>query len=181
MQPRAREIIEGVVSAQPAALLDATVRRPPRSRVFVAIYSGPEPGQQIARSTGQRDYAAAMAQARGWEAEARRAREARMAADQGSGSRRGMACGLSQAQVAVLMDLSECAVRAIEQRAIQKLKRHPMIKSLWKEYTESRSPVADSASGALTSGEAAALLGLARTAFERRVLKKILALVGQMP
>jgi hypothetical protein len=182
MQRRAREIIEGVVSAQPAALMDATVRRPPRSRLFVAIFTGPEPGQQIARSTGLTDYEAALALAKEWEAQARREREERKAAGQGFGSRRGMACGLSQAEVAALMDLSERAVRAIEQRAIEKLKRHPMVRAIWKEFTESRLSVTDdSAAGALTSEEAAALLGLAQTTLERQVVRKILALVRQIP
>ena len=80
------------------------------------------------------------------------------------------------------MDLSERAVRAIEQRAIEKLKRHPRVRAIWKEFTESRLSVTDdSAAGALTSEEAAALLRLAQTAFERRVLRKILALERCQP
>jgi hypothetical protein len=182
MQRRAREIIERVVASQPATLPEATIRRPPRSGVFVAIFTGPEPGQQIAKSTGLKDYKAAMALAKQWEEEARRAREARKAERQGSGSRRGMACGLSQAEVGALMDISERGVRAIERRAIAKLKRHPMIRAIWKEYTESRLSVTDEpAAGTLTSEEGAALLRLARTAFEFRTLQKILARVRQIP
>jgi hypothetical protein len=171
---RARLILESEVGNPRPDLAEASVRRPPRSTVYVATYTGPH-GGQVARSTGLRDRDAALEVARRWEAEAKAER-------QGSVSRRGMACGLSQAQVAALMNLSERAVRAIEQRAIEKLKRHPMIRAIWKECSERRSSVADeSPAGALTSEEAAALLGLAQTEFERRVLQKILALVRQIP
>jgi DNA-binding XRE family transcriptional regulator len=178
---QAHWILNEEVGLARADLAEASVRRPPRSSVYVATFTAAH-GGQITRSTGQRDYDAAMEVAREWEAAARREREAAKAAGQGSVSRRRLACGLSQAQVAALMDLSERAVRAIEQRAIEKLKRHPLLKGIWKEYTESRLSLTDEpAAGTLTSGEAAALLGLAQTALERQVIQKILALVRQIP
>src|SRR5438552_14677522 len=55
-------------------LFEATVRRPPRSRRWVAVFTGPEPGKQVWRTTGLTNRDAAMALARKWEAEARRDR-----------------------------------------------------------------------------------------------------------
>src|SRR5437773_11073332 len=57
-------------------LFEATVRRPPRSRRWVAVFTGPEPGKQVWRSTGLTDRDAALTLAREWEAEARRERAA---------------------------------------------------------------------------------------------------------
>ena len=165
------------MSAQPAALMDATVRRPPRSRVFVAIFTGPEPGQQIARSTGLTDYEAALAQARQWEAEARRAREARKAAGAVTPATGTLSLGLTQREVAMLLHLSERAVRTIERRAMTKLRRHPVLKAIWREYSESQSWREDPAP--LTPQEVEALLGLATTWIERHLLWKVLDLIGQ--
>jgi hypothetical protein len=177
MQRRARKIIEGVVAAQPAVLLDASVRRPPRSRVFVAIFSGPEPGQQIARSTGLTDYKAALALAKKWEAEARHAREAAKAAGAVAPVTGTLSLGLTQREVARLLDISERAVRGIERRAITKLRRHPLLKRIWREFSESVSWHEETAP--LTQQEVEALLGLATTWLERRVLWKVLDLIGQ--
>src|SRR5437867_1426312 len=57
-------------------LSEATVRRPPRSRRWVAVFTGPEPGKQVWRSTGLTNRDAALALARQWEADARRERAA---------------------------------------------------------------------------------------------------------
>src|SRR6266566_3593200 len=57
-------------------LIEATVRRPPRSRRWVAVFTGVEPGKQVWRSTALTDRTAALALARQWEAEARRQRAA---------------------------------------------------------------------------------------------------------
>jgi hypothetical protein len=176
---RAREIIEGVVDTQPAALPEAIVRRPPRSRDFVAVFSGPEPGQQIGRSTGLTDYRAALALAREWEGQARREREASRAAGAVTPVTGTLSLGLTQREVARLLDISERAVRNIERRAITKLRRHPLLKRIWREYSESRSW--PETYGPLTPQEVEALLGLATTWFERRVLWKVLDLIGQTP
>ena len=48
-------------------LTEATVRRPPRGKRWIAIYTGEEPGKQTWRSTGMTDRAAALALAREWE------------------------------------------------------------------------------------------------------------------
>jgi len=46
---------------------EATVRLPPRGHRYIGIFTGPEPGQQIARTTGLTDRDAALALARRWE------------------------------------------------------------------------------------------------------------------
>src|SRR5947208_14085782 len=59
-----------------ADLAEAAVRRPPRSRRWVAVFTGPEPGKQVWRTTGLTGRTAALALARRWEAQARRQRAA---------------------------------------------------------------------------------------------------------
>jgi len=54
-----------------ADLAEAAVRRPPRSRRWVAVYTGVEPGKQVWRSTGLTGRSAALALARRWEVQAR--------------------------------------------------------------------------------------------------------------
>src|SRR5262245_483571 len=60
-----------------ALLGEASVRLPRRGRIWIAVFTGPEPGQQIWRSTGLTDRVEALTLARRWEAEARRVRAAR--------------------------------------------------------------------------------------------------------
>jgi hypothetical protein len=179
MQRRAREIIERVMASQPAALFEATVRRPPRSRIFVAIFTGPEPGQQIARSTGLADREAAMALARQWEKEARREREAAKAAGAVTPVTGKLSLGFTQREVAMLLHMSERAVRSTERRAIRKLSHHPLLKAIWREYSESKSWPEEPAP--LTPQEVEALVGLATTWLERRLVWKVLNLIGQAP
>ena len=92
--PAAR-LLAGRVLYADCRINEATVRLPPRSRVYVAVFTGAD-GGQVTRSTGQSDYQAALEIARRWETEARQIRQRRVRPPipLGSGG------VLSQAQVA---------------------------------------------------------------------------------
>ena len=79
----------------------------------------------------------------------------------------------------MLIHLSERAVRNAERRAIMKLRHHPVLKSIWREYSESKSWPEET--DRLTPQEVEALFGLATSWFERRFLRKVLGLIGQPP
>ncbi len=141
-----------------------------------------ELGTQVARSTGLSDKAAAMALAKEWEARARRQREARKAQAKGQPQPFRGTGGLTQEEISILLNISERAVRAIEKRALRKLREHPVLKRIWREFSESL-PTTVSATtmtpDRINGSEATAFLGLARTPLEARVLRKILAIVRQ--
>ncbi len=126
-------IVVGLLLEEPL-LAEATVRLPPRSRKWVAVFTGDEPGVQMARSTGLSDRQAALDLARRWEEEARQRRAQRQP---GSGTKRIAPGGFTQAQVGALLGLSTRSVRAIERRAVRKLLRHPLVQKVWKEFGES--------------------------------------------
>ena len=91
---------------------------------------------------------------------------------------------MTQEEVAIAMKISQRAVREIERTALQKLRRHPALKELWREWTGGK--VAEAGVPApnawtLTSLEIAALYGLAKTPEERRVVRKLLALTQGAP
>src|SRR5439155_5899329 len=154
-------------------LLEATVRLPPRGGKFVAVFRGPEPGKQVWRSTGLRDRKAALALAKRWEIAARRQRAASgggirkptIRVRRGSGE---AAAGLlNQREVAAILGISVRAVREIERRAFEKLRRHPALHRFWREYATGN--VEESAGCQdLRRFEINALFRLARTALERR-------------
>jgi hypothetical protein len=85
---------------------------------------------------------------------------------------------LSQKEVAVLLKISERAVRAIERRAFDKLRRHPALREFWGEWQgiEEANPQGD---WQLSSAEVIALLGLARTSVERDLLIKLIGVCRQ--
>lgn len=163
-------------------LVEATVRRPPRGTRWIAVYTGAEPGRQVWRSTGLVDRAAALALARHWEAEARqqrlatRARKPTMRVRQGSPE---AAAGmLSQAEAAAVLGISIRAVREIERRAFEKLRRHPALRRFWREYAgqAKEQQVEEAVRAVLNRHEMAALMALARTSLERRAMIKLLVL-----
>ena len=117
------------------SLAEATVRLPPRSTRWVAVFTGDEPGRQIARSTGLTNKADALALAQKWESAAREGR-AGLAALRKTRNRVPPPGGLTQAQVAALLQISPRTVRAIEKRALRKLRNHPSAKALWAEFTQ---------------------------------------------
>src|SRR5437867_2390468 len=97
------------------------------SRIWAAVFSGPEPGKQVWRSTGLTDRDAALAVAKEWEAQARRQRAqlGRLAQKPTMRGRRGSAEAaaglLTQAEAAAVLGISVRAVREIERRAFEKL------------------------------------------------------------
>ena len=155
---------------------EATVRLPPRSSVWVGVCTGPEPGQQIARSTGLRDREEALALTQRWEAHARRQRQ-KAERDQPPPAQLGRLPGLTQAEVASVLGLSVRAVRTIERRAFRKLKNHRVLQAIWAqlESAPTSHPVEDSTE--LTDEEVDALFGLVENPPEGRALAKILTAV----
>ena len=135
----ARFLVRRLLEDDAPALGEATVRLPPRSRRWVAVYTGQEPGVQVARSTRLTDRQAALELAREWEAEAR-LRRAQLQRGAGAGIERVEPGGLTQAQVAAILGLSPRSVRAIERRGLRKLRRHPLLQRVWKEFGEADVP-----------------------------------------
>ena len=127
---------------EPASpIYEASVHRSPRSRVWVATYTGPA-GGQVWRSTGLLDRERALLLARFWEAQARSQREKltrrpikpvlrvrRSEPSPGRGP-------LTQKEVARLLSMSVRGVREIEHRALRKLRSHPLLKQFWQRYLE---------------------------------------------
>ena len=175
----ARKIVECLFDRE---LFEATVRCPPRSNRWVAVYSGPEPGKQVWRSTGLTDRDAALALARRWEAQARRERAASGALTRKPtirvrpGSGEAAAGLLTQEEVAALLGLSVRAVREIERRAFEKLRRHPALRQFWREHGTG-DVEEGAASGDLDGREVAALFALARTPMEQHALHRLLGII----
>jgi hypothetical protein len=187
---RPNEIVEVLIMADgPVSarhLVEVSVHLPRRGSRWVASFRD-ETGRQVWRTTGLRDRKTAMAVAQRWEADAKRKRAAQGAAPprltirvQPGGTERQQGC-LSQAEVAAVLRISERAVREIERRAIDKLRRHPILQSIWREWEAGELKEAvprGSRPWALSRAEIAAVYGLARTPIEQRVLKKLLALIA---
>ena len=169
-------------------MTEATVRLPPRSSKWVGVYTGPEPGKQVARSTGLTDREAALALVKKWEAEARQQRASSSSPQKPVirvGRIRGAepgTCPLTQSEVAAILNMSERTVREIERRAFEKLRRHPRLRQLWREHLSGEwEEPSIYESLALSEAEIAALLGLAETALEIRAMAKLLAWIGVSP
>ena len=86
---------------------------------------------------------------------------------------------LSQKEVATILRISERAVREIERRAFDKLRRHPALKNFWREWQtgeikETASRV--SKQWTLSRAEVVAVYALAGTPGERQALRKLLAM-----
>ena len=78
------------------------------------------------------------------------------------------------------MKISERAVREIERRAFEKLRRHPALTEFWREWTTGEleeAALGDKTQWTLTGAEIAALYALARTPAERHALAKLLKLI----
>ena len=158
---------------------EASVHLPKRSRVWVAAYTGPQGGQTW-RSTGLTDRNQALLVARKWEADARAERARIGASPRRPGirvSHRAPVNGsdpLTQREVAALLKISERAVKAIERRALQKLRNHPLLREVWQQFLAGE---LDEYQSDLIPEELAALFNLVRTNEERAVLHKILAML----
>ena len=185
---RASEIIEAVLRAdepvRARALVDASVHLPRRGSKWIAAFRD-EVGRQTWRSTGLRDREAALAIAQDWEQQAKRKRLAQgavaakpsMRVRPGSGEETlGL---LTQAQVALILRISQRAVREIERRAFEKLRQHPALRRFWREHQ--RGEIKEAAPQAssrwqLTQDEIGAVYALARTPMERQALSKLIGL-----
>ncbi len=181
---KAQQIVDRLTE-RAGCVCEATVRRPPRGRIWVATFTGIEPGRQVWRSTGTANYHEALLQARAWEREALRERQAKGLGRAKAAirahrqqQRTGTEAGpLSQRDVATILHMSERAVRNIERRALAKLFRHPRLRQIWREYLAGE--LAET-NAALSPEERTAIWGLARTAQERQALGKLLALAEDL-
>ena len=158
-------------------LNEATVRLPPRSSRWVGVFRGPEPGQQIARSTGLTDKAQALALTHRWEADSIRKRQARWKAGEQPATPTERLPGLTQSEVAAVLGLSVRAVRSIEKRAFRKLRNHPLLRQLWSELESASESIPIPEPNRLTHEELKALFGLVRTPIERQALLKVLVAI----
>lgn len=169
------EILLSTLNAPSAkALIEASVHLPKRGRRWVATYRDGS-GQQHWKSTGQTDRAAALIVAQELEREARRA-HAQQGVPIRPGSQRSNVGQFTQKEIAILMGLSERAVRDIQKRALRKLKQHPAARALWREWVgEGATSTLDLE---LTEAEIVAVYSLVRTPEEQRAVDKLMALVS---
>lgn len=166
-------------------ILEASIHLPRRGRLYVASFRD-ENGRQRWKATGLSDRRAALIVAQEWEAEARRRRAAQIAPPSKAlirvrrPSGTGEQLQFTQKEVALLLRISERAVREIEKRAVEKLRRHPVLRRLWREWqTGEIKEGSSSATGQqLSRSDIAALYGLVRTPAERELLSKLLACMG---
>src|SRR5215472_2666904 len=82
---------------------------------------------------------------------------------------------LSQREVALLLNISERAVKAIERRAIQKLRNHPLLREVWKQFLSGE---LHEYQAVLTPEEVESLFALARTMEEMLILQKVLRVIA---
>lgn len=162
----------------PSSVTEATVHLPPRCKIWMASFTGPEPGRQVWRSTGLTDQTQALLLARKWEAEARLRRMAYRGFRKPSirvqhSSQSG---GLTQREVAVLLKMSLRGVREVERRAFAKLRRNPLLKEFWWRYLSGE--LEEEGQAPLTRAEIDALFELARTSDEQVVIGKVLRFVS---
>ena len=173
------EVLLGDKLLPPLPISEATVHLPRRSRVWQAVFTGPE-GGQVWRSTGLTDREQALLVAKKWEREARteRAKLGQPPRKPAMRVRRTSSFTgtepLTQREVALLLNISERAVKAIERRAIQKLRNHPLLREVWQQFLSGE---LDEHQLILASEEVEALFALARTLEEQFVLQKVLRLI----
>jgi hypothetical protein len=181
------QILVGMDDPPPAykliELAEASVHLPRRGSIWMAAFRD-ERGKQVQRSTGQRDRAAAQAIADRLETEARRKRAAQpprpakptIRVRPGS-PERGIGL-LSQKEVAVFLRISERAVRETERSAFEKIRNHPLMRQFWREWEGGEiDEAALRFDWQLSHDEIVAVYNLARTAEEREVLRKVMALM----
>lgn len=83
--------------------------------------------------------------------------------------------GLTQAETAKVLGMTERGVREVERRALEKLRNHPALRELWRDYTSA--PVNETDCG-LTSEEIRALFDLAINQEESNAITKIVAIIS---
>ena len=179
----AATIVSTLLGEQPLAaapVCEASVHLPRSGSIWVASFTGPN-GGQVWRSTGLTDHDEALRLARKWEAEARAQRLnlggtrsnplLRVRREEPGTPRSGT---LTQREVAQLLKMSERGVRAVERRAFEKLRQHPLLRQVWQQFLAGE---LDEHQLGLTPEEIKALFKLARTPEERGVIEKILRLI----
>jgi hypothetical protein len=184
----AERLVEVLLDLDSAACLEAlmteaSVHLPRRGKVWVAAFRD-EHGEPRWRSTGLTDRKAAQAIADEMEAAARRKRaelgiQTRSKTRVRAGSGQHALGQLTQREVATIMKISERAVRAIERRAIEKLRNHPVLKEVMREW-QGRG-IDEGGHGTdcqLNREEMAAVLALAKTPYERDTVRKLLRMVS---
>ena len=183
-----KEIVEilietdGPVSAR--RLVEVSLHLPRRGTKWVAAFRDAN-GRQVWRTTGLREREPALVLARRWEAEAKRRRAAQPAAPpkltirvRPGSAEKELGC-LSQKEVAAILRMPERAVREVERRAFEKLRRHPALKDFWREWTTGQikeTALRVSKQWTLSRVEIAAVYALAETPAEQQALRKLLAL-----
>ena len=182
LKSAAAHIVDVLLAEQPEdrnRVFEASVHRSKRSQIWNAVFTGPG-GGQVSRTTGITDRDQALLVARKWEAEAR-AERARLGATRRKpvlrARRSPSAAGapmLTQREVAQLLHMSERTVRAIERRAFRKIRNHPLMRQIWRQYVAGE---LDEHQSTFHQEEIEALFSLARTPQEQRLLQKVLALI----
>ncbi len=167
-----------------SCIVEASVHPLLRGKVWRASFRD-ETGRQRWRSTGTTDRVLALARAKRWEREARHRRGAgprppRRALIRVIGGNGESAAGFTQKEVAIMMQISERAVRNIERRAFEKLRRNPVLRALWHEWNqgEIEEQIVRRSDWKLTPAEVTAVYALAQTPAEREVIRKVMALIG---
>jgi hypothetical protein len=164
------------------SLVDASVHRPARSSRWVASFRDGT-GRQVWRSTGLSDRRAALILAQEWEAQAKRNRAAQRALLRKPSTRVRPGSGeqhlglLTQREVAAVLRISERAVREIERRAFDKLRR--ALRDFWREHETGEireAAVPTPSAWTLSRAEAAAVYALAQTPQERQAVRKLIGL-----
>jgi hypothetical protein len=127
----------------------------------------------------------ALALAKEWEADAKRKRSAQPAVPprltirvRPGSAEKELGC-LSQKEVAAIMRMSERAVREVERRAFEKLRRHPALRDFWREWQTGEikeTALRAAKQWTLSRAEVAAVYALAGTTVERQAIRKLLAL-----
>ena len=165
-------------------LIEVSVHLPARGTRWVAAFRD-ETGRQVWKTTGLREREPALALAKKWEADVKRKRAAQGAVPprltirvRPGSAEKELGC-LSQREVAAILRISERAVREIERRAFEKLRRHPALRDLWREWQTGEikeTALRVSRQWTLSRAEVAAVYALAGTTVERQALRKLFAL-----
>ena len=75
----------------------------------------------------------------------------------------------------MVLKMSERGVREVERRAFKKLRNHPLLREIWRQYLAG--DLEEQAMEPLTRAEIEALFALARTPAERAAIGKVLRLI----
>jgi len=133
----ATEVVDQLLGSENQRLVEASVHLPPRGTKWLAVFTGPEPGKQIWRSTGLTNREAALMVAQKWEQEARDERKRitnKHLKKRSSRVRQEIAGLMTQKEVAAVLGMSERGVREVERRAFAKLRRDASLQRLWNQY-----------------------------------------------